>query len=80
MDPVQLTGDAEVYIRIYDMRGILVRELAGGFRPTGYHVARSDVLRWDGRNGQGEPVASGVYIHELQAGGTRTTGRLVISK
>ncbi len=78
--PFQLTSDAEVYIRIYDMRGILVRELAGGFRPIGYHVTRSDAVLWDGRNEQGEPVASGVYIHELQAGGTRTTGRLVISK
>jgi flagellar hook assembly protein FlgD len=53
-------------VRIYDVRGHLVRELLHGMVPS------QSTLHWDGRDGDGAPVASGVYTVLLStAGATR---------
>ncbi len=56
-------------IRIYDVRGALVRELYAS-RPTGPDVR----VQWDGRDNRGRKVASSTYFGVIQAGG------LVVSK
>jgi hypothetical protein len=63
-----LTESGPVRIDVFDLRGRRVRTLVDGVREVGVH--RAD---WDGRDQRGVPVASGVYLVRLQAGGTDTS-------
>jgi hypothetical protein len=54
----------DAYLRIFDLRGALVRELAVEDLPaSGYRV---DQLTWDGDNQTGAQVAVGMYIYRLE--------------
>ncbi|MYA72640.1 T9SS type A sorting domain-containing protein, partial [Candidatus Poribacteria bacterium] len=66
--PYQLANASDVQITIYDTKGIVVRTLALGHQAAGYYTDRNRAAYWDGRNGLGENVASGVYFYQLQAG------------
>ena len=78
--PYQLKTPAEVYITIYNPRGVLVRELSLGYQVTGRYTSRARAAYWDGRNTVGEPVASGLYFYTLTAGDFSATRRMVILK
>ena len=78
--PYALSESAEVTVSIYALDGKLVRRLALGQVPAGVYRSRSRAAYWDGRNAQGEPVASGVYFYTLQAGDFSATRRMVIRK
>ena len=78
--PYQLSASAEVTLRIYFMDGTLVRTLALGHQPAGTYQKRSRAAYWDGRNGQGERVASGVYFYTLSAGDFTATRKMLIRK
>ena len=66
--PYQLIETADVSIRIYDVRGSLIRHLPIGHQPAGFYQGKDRAAYWDGRNQLGEPVASGVYFYTLMAG------------
>ena len=78
--PYQLAAPAEVALTIYDMNGVAVRRLTVGHQPAGLYQNRSRALYWDGRNGSGESVASGIYLYQLQAGNYTATRRMTILK
>ena len=78
--PYQLSEPAEVTVSIHASDGTLVRALALGQRPAGVYQSRSRAAYWDGRNAQGEPVASGVYFYTLEAGEFSATRKMVIRK
>ena len=78
--PYQLAEAAEVQVSIYTADGKLVRTLELGQVPAGIYQNRSRAAYWDGRNAQGEPVASGVYFYTLQAGDFKATRKMVIRK
>jgi len=78
--PFELAADAHVTVSIYDLVGNRVRALDLGVRPTGDHTGREDAAHWDGRNAQGERVASGLYVYELTAGEYRAVRRMVVRK
>jgi hypothetical protein len=78
--PYQLTCDAEVTIRIYNVSGRLVNTLSLGVQETGYYTTKDGAAYWDGRNNAGEQVASGVYLYTIQAGEFFATRRMVIIK
>ena len=78
--PYHLTKDAEVIVRIYDMRGVSVRELVLGHQAAGVYQSRGRAAYWDGRNHHGEPVASGLYFYTLTAGDFTATRKLLIAK
>ena len=78
--PYQLAESAAVTVRIYAANGSLVRILALGHQPAGIYEGRSRAAYWDGRNAQGEPVASGVYFYTLSAGDFTATRKMVIRK
>jgi outer membrane protein assembly factor BamB len=59
----QLPKREHVRLRIYDIRGRLVRALVDEALAAGSHHAR-----WDGRDDDGQQVAAGVYFARLQAG------------
>ena len=78
--PYQLAEPADVRMRIYDMRGVVVRELKLGHQPAGEYREKSRAAYWDGRNQVGEPVASGLYFYTLTAGEFTGTGKMLIRK
>ncbi|NTV03358.1 hypothetical protein HGA89_00380 [bacterium] len=62
-----------VTLRIYDVRGALVRTLVDADLPRGSHQAT-----WDGRDSSGREMASGSYSGRLEAGGQVETVRMVL--
>ncbi len=78
--PYQLAEAAEVTVTIHASDGKLVRTLALGQLPAGVYQTQARAAYWDGRNAQGEPVASGVYFYTLQAGDFIATKKMVIRK
>lgn len=78
--PYQLAKAAHVQIRIYDVAGHLVRELDLGTKPTGSYLSRESAAYWDGRNGAGETVSSGIYWYELYTSSFSATRKMVIQK
>ena len=78
--PYQLAKPAEVTLTIYDIRGVVVRELKLGHQPAGFYHNRSRAIHWDGRNAFGEKVATGVYFYTLKAGNFTATRKLLIRK
>ena len=78
--PYQLATRAEVTVSIYAADGKLVRTLALGQLPAGVYQSRSRAAYWDGRNSQGEPVASGVYFYTLTAGDFTATKKMLVRK
>ena len=78
--PYQLAKPAEVTLTIYDIRGVVVRELKLGHQPAGIYHNRSRAIHWDGRNAFGEKVATGIYFYTLKAGDFTATRKLLIRK
>ena len=78
--PYQLAVAADVTLTIYDVRGVVVRELALGHQPAGFYQSRGRAAHWDGRNQLGEKVASGLYFYTFTAGDSTKTGKMLIRK
>ena len=78
--PYHLSHASDVQITIYDINGVIVRQLDMGYQSAGYYTDRAKAAYWDGRNTGGELVASGVYFYQLQAKNYSTTRRMVIVK
>ena len=78
--PYQLSASADVALTIYDINGRVVRDLDFGHQPIGIYQSRARAASWNGRNAQGEPVASGVYFYTLKAGDFSATRKMLIRK
>ena len=78
--PYQLAQDSHVRITIYDIRGAIVRQLELGYQAEGYYRVRGRAAHWDGRNGVGERVASGIYFYQLETDDTSLLRKMVILK
>ena len=78
--PYQLAKATDVTLTIYDVRGVIVRQLALGHRPAGFYYSRGRAAHWDGRNELGEKVASGLYFYTFTAGEFTATKKLLIRK
>jgi hypothetical protein len=70
---LELPRPAAVSLRILDVRGRVVRELASGTLRAGSHE-----VRWDGRDGRGTQVASGLYFLHSRVGSQSETRRVVV--
>ena len=66
--PYRLAENAFVTLAIYDLNGQIVRTIDVGHQVAAVYENRSKAVYWDGRNGLGEQVASGVYFYHLSAG------------
>jgi hypothetical protein len=64
-----------VQLNVYDVAGRLVRELTNETRTAGAHT-----VTWDGRDGKGSAVASGVYFYRLTSPGFSQTKKMVLLK
>ena len=78
--PYHLATEADVQLTIYDINGAVVRRFSLGLKQAGYYTDRARAAYWDGRNEVGEPVASGVYFYQLEAGDYSQTRQMVILK
>ena len=78
--PYRLAEDAFVTLTIYDLSGRLVRTLEVGHRIASVYENRSKAIYWDGRNGVGEQVASGVYFYNLSTGNYSATRKMLVVK
>ena len=78
--PYRLAEDAFVTLTIYDGAGQVVRTLDVGHQIAAVYENRSKAIYWDGRNGLGEQVASGIYFYHLSAGDFSATRKMVILK
>jgi flagellar hook assembly protein FlgD len=78
--PYQLAAPREVTLPIYDMHGGVVRRLEMGHQAAGVYRSRNRALYWDGRNRDGESVASGLYFYTLSAGDFAATRKMIIRK
>ena len=76
--PYRLAEDAFVTLTIYDLSGQVIRRLNVGHRIASAYESRSKAIYWDGKNGLGEQVASGVYFYTLTAEDYSATRKMVI--
>jgi flagellar hook assembly protein FlgD len=65
----------EVTLRVYDLRGRKVRELLDRTLMPGHYS-----VQWDGRDGQGARVASGIYLYRLESDQEVITRRMLMVK
>jgi hypothetical protein len=74
-----LPADGPVALAVYDVRGALVRGLVDDRLAAGEHA-----VTWDGRDGRGMAVPSGIYLYRLDyrldANGATLTRRMVLLK
>jgi hypothetical protein len=70
-----LASRGNVTLAVYDTAGRQVRRLVNGPIDGGDH----DVV-WDGRDGRGNALASGVYFYRLTAGGFSDSKKMVLLK
>ncbi len=66
---------SDVRVRVYNVRGTVVRNLVSRAVAPGYHP-----LGWDGRTMDGQRVASGVYFVRMQAGTFDRTVRVTLMR
>ena len=76
--PYSLAKPAEIMLTIYAPNGQIVRRLPLGHQDAGMYQSRSRAIYWDGRNQDGESVASGLYFYTLRAGGFTGTRKMLI--
>ncbi len=66
---------SEVRLRIYDVRGQVVRELIQDKRPAGFHS-----VIWDSRNRYGRRVSAGIYFCRIETNIRQSTEKHKVSK
>ena len=71
----QIPESGDVSLIIYNVLGQKVRSLV-----SAYQVAGAYQVRWDGRNNNGQTVASGRYVYYLKTVQGEITGRMVLLK
>ncbi len=72
---LNLTKQAEVSVKIYNLKGQVVKS----WQPNLYAAGRN-TLSWDATNDAGAKVASGVYIWKVQSGSLTESCKVVVSK
>lgn len=78
--PYFVASDVHASIRIYNVRGQLVRELDLGLKNSGNYLTRDSAAYWDGRDQDGSVVSSGVYFYTLEVGEFQATRSMLILK
>ena len=70
-----LPTQQRVELKIYDLRGQLVRVLASGSFSAGSHK-----LSWDGRDDMGQLTSAGTYLYRLESEGATITKKMIFLK
>jgi hypothetical protein len=64
-----------VTIKIYNIKGQLMRTVLNEKRPAGSHS-----VLWDGKNDLGQPAASGTYFYTITAGDFKESRKMIMVK
>ncbi len=64
-----------VSLDVYDLRGRNIRRLVDRIVTPGYYS-----VQWDGRDGEGNRAASGIYFYSLESEGAIATRRMLMVK
>jgi hypothetical protein len=70
-----LASSEHVTLAIYDAAGAHVRTLVDGNRPAG-----EQSVEWDGRDGRGHAMSSGVYFYRLTTAGKTESRKMTLLK
>jgi hypothetical protein len=73
--PFELSEPGHVILALYNTRGQHVITLIDGERDPGFYE-----VHWNGLNGEGIPVPSGVYIIRIQIGDWMGRGKVIYSR
>lgn len=68
-----IDGSLPVNLSVYDLRGRLVIKLVDEEKTAGRYQ-----VHWDGKNKQGQKVASGVYIYRIVVGDFVSTRKMIL--
>ena len=71
-----LPKTSRVDLRVFDMRGHLVRSLVSG-ETLGSGVQE---VMWNGKTDAGSDASSGVYFYQVQADGLQQTSRMTLMR
>ncbi|PID79514.1 hypothetical protein CSB20_10065 [bacterium DOLZORAL124_64_63] len=71
----ELDNEGPVQLRVFDLKGRLVRTLVDGRQEAGPHEQL-----WNGRDRQGQPAPAGVYFYRLRSGEASRTKRMMLVK
>lgn len=71
----RLPAPAPTLVRLFDLRGRLVRTLASGGQPAG-----EPGVMWDGRDARGEALPAGTYLIRMETAAGSTAGRVVLAR
>jgi tetratricopeptide (TPR) repeat protein len=69
----ELPRAARVSLKVYNVLGQCVKTLANDYQPAGHCQ-----IVWDGRDGKGLEVASGIYFVRMEAGSYALTRKMVL--
>jgi hypothetical protein len=70
-----LPAPGEVTLSVYNILGQKVRTLVSGFVDSGPHEAI-----WNGRDEDGQPVSTGVYLYRIESGEFNQTKKMILIK
>lgn len=73
--PFSLAQKQDVSIRIFNLKGQLVKSISLGSKDTGFHQ-----INWDGITDSGKPCPSGIYEIVLKAGSKSFNSKAVLLK
>ena len=68
-------NSGRVSIKVYDLRGALVRTLVDQYSNPGMYSEQ-----WDGTDNFGNNVSSGIYIYQLQAGEYKKSNKMILMR
>ncbi len=66
---------SDVSVRVYNLRGQMVKQLQSGTKAAGTHI-----LQWDGTDTSGAPAASGIYFFRVNTESQNVTGKLLLTR
>ncbi len=69
----QLPEDCQVRLAIYTVLGQHIRTLVDQRQAAGDYA-----VNWDGKDGQGQALASGIYVYQIKAGSLVTSRKLTL--
>lgn len=73
--PFSLPQAGDMHLAIYNTLGQEIRLLASGIKEAGFHR-----ITWDGKNQNGQTLASGIYFVRLQAGTHHSVRKMMLLK
>ena len=77
--PFELSNGANIVIRIYDIKGQLMRKLDLGYREAGIYRSKDRAAYWDGKNELGEKVVRGIYLYTMETGEFTVTRKMLMA-